>query len=64
MESAKLARGLLATKEKRLSIVLPPGIHRELKRIAAEENTTIKEVVIEAFQQYIYPTYRGKQYEE
>lgn len=58
MDSSKIARGLLATKEKRLSLVLPPEIHNDLKRMAAENNTTIKDLVIEAYQQHLIPTYR------
>lgn len=58
MEAAKVARELLATKEKRLSLVLPPKVHMDLKRMAAEQGTTIKDLVIEAYEQYLVPTYR------
>lgn len=60
MESAKVARGLLATREKRLSIVLPPEVHQELKTMAAEQSASIKDLILEAYTHYLVPKYKRK----
>lgn len=57
MEPSTVARGLLATKEKRLTLSVPADVHRNLKRLAAEQDTTIKDLILESYQKYLEPKY-------
>lgn len=38
---------------KRLSLAIDPGLHRQLKQAALDNNTTIVELVVDAIDQYL-----------
>lgn len=54
---SQLARNLLSTKERRMSLIIPAEMHQTLKIIAAREGTTTKELIIEAYENYTLPRY-------
>lgn len=55
------ASGLLATQAKKFTMEMPAGMHQKLKMIAAANQTTLKDLIMEAVTNYIIPTYQKGQ---
>ncbi|MBV2133267.1 hypothetical protein KRX52_10705 [Pseudomonas sp. MAP12] len=48
---------LLATPKKKFSVDLPSGIHQQLKIIAAANNTTVRDLLLDGVVNYVFPKY-------
>ena len=51
------ASDLLNTQVKKFTMDMPAEMHYQLKQIAAAHRTTVRELVIEAINNYTVPTY-------
>lgn len=51
---------LLGVEEKKLTVLLPANIHRDLKQLAYANSMTMKELIIESYLEYVKPKY-GKE---
>ncbi|MDG9928772.1 MULTISPECIES: hypothetical protein [unclassified Pseudomonas] len=51
------ASDLLNSQAKKFTMDMPAEVHYELKQIAAIHRTTVKELMLEAVNKYIFPTY-------
>lgn len=47
----------LASEEKKVTVSFPAAVHRDLKMLASAHGTTIKELLLEAYINYVVPTY-------
>lgn len=52
------ASDLLATQAKKFTMDMPSGMHKQLKMIAAGNNTTLRDLIIEAVTNYTIPRYQ------
>jgi len=55
------ALDLLASQEKKLTVMVSPEIHNHIKSMAANNRTTIKELILEAYHEHLVPKYASKE---
>jgi predicted HicB family RNase H-like nuclease len=53
-----MASDLLATQAKKFTMEMPSHMHQKLKMIAAANQTTLKDLIMEAVENYIIPNYQ------
>jgi hypothetical protein len=52
-----LASDLLSTQMKKFTMDMPVGMHLKLKMIAASNQTTVRQLVMDAVEAYVIPKY-------
>lgn len=57
---SEMAQELLQPKEKRLTVTVPAEVHLKMKTIASSRGMTMRELMLEAYEEYIEPKYEEK----
>lgn len=58
---SRLAKNLLGQQEKKLTVDVPAEVHRRVKSIASREGVNMKDIILEAVYEYIFPKYDDKE---
>ncbi len=55
--AARQAKELLEQHEKKLTVLVDPEIHMNIKSMAAQNNLSMKDLIVEAYYEHLVPKY-------